>query len=166
MLSQYLKQCLLIIQPEQVEGMDFFHDLHAVTAGLMVEKKVISSNREVVEFWKSKNYNSEHLNVDDDSALWDDVFRAAFHEGWRKVILLRSAPEGLTEKHLEEAFLSIRILEICLGPAKNGGIYLLGFPQYRPELLKNSTLERNPTWKTLQKSAGNEKAAMYKLPLL
>jgi glycosyltransferase A (GT-A) superfamily protein (DUF2064 family) len=166
MLSEYLKQCLLIIQPEKVVGKDFFNDLHAVTAGLMVEKKVISTDSEVVELWKSKDYNSKHLNAEYDSALWDKVFKAAFDDGWRKVILLRSAPEGLTEKHLEEAFLSIRILELCLGPAKNGGIYLLGMPQYRPELLKNSILEKEPTWKVLQRTAGDEKAAMYKLPLL
>ena len=164
MLNNYLRQCYLLIVPEEQSATAAFSAIHTVTAGLIVAKRVLTSSHQTFETWKKNEYATEIIRDCSRTELWTKSFEAAFEEGFRKVILLTDAPAGLTQQHLEEAFLSLRILEACMGPGKDGGLYLIGMNAFLPEILINSGLDAKPAWKTFQRAVGMEKAAMYKLP--
>jgi hypothetical protein len=164
MLSSYLRQCCLLIVPDEQSATAAFSAIHTVTAGLIVAKKVLTGSPPTFETWKKNEYATEVIQNCTRTELWTKAFETAFEEGFRKIILLNDAPAGLNQQHLEEAFLSLRILEVCMGPGKDGGLYLIGMNAFLPEILINSALDDKPAWKTFQRAVGMEKAAMYKLP--
>lgn len=165
MLNQYLKQCCLVLNPADASPA-LVSAMHTVTAGLELHKMVFTHSEKIADYWRKLDYTVSSIPAATHHAIWQQAFSAAFDAGYRKVILLHAAPAGFMQKHLEEAFLSLRILEVCMGPLKDGGLYLTGLNQFRPELLENNLRETLPLWKTLQRSAGSVKAAMYKTPLL
>lgn len=165
MLNQYLKQCCLLIEAKDVGASDFT-SIHRITSELDLSKRVVTANATISEEWKKLGYDSILLPFSDRKLLWIEAFKTAFEEGFRKVILLISAPDLLEKKILEEAFLSLRILEVCMGPGKDGNLYLCGFSQFRPEILDLLASDDPAGWKLFQKSAGSVKAAMYKTKLL
>lgn len=166
MLSTYLQQCCLLIVPDEHSATASFSAIHTTTAGLSIHKKVFTGSTSTFETWSKNDYSTKVFPESNLRELWLKAFETAFEEGFRKVILLTTAPKGLTQQHLQEAFLSLRILEVCMGPGKDGSLYLAGMNTFTPEILINSILDEKPTWKAFQRAVGAQKAAMYKLPLV
>jgi hypothetical protein len=95
----------------------------------------------------------------------EDAFRKAFDAGKRKVGGLFSIPNGLETKHLEEAFLSLRILDVCIGPDQQGGIYFLGMNAFATEHFPNEWQEARVA-KLHIRRLGDHKKILYRLPAL
>ncbi len=93
-------------------------------------------------------------------------YLSAFGEGYRKVVGLFSLPPQLTKNHLEEAWLSIRPLDVCLGSDTAGGIYLLGMNRPEESLIKDKPWGEVTLSKAIIREAGNLKKILYKLPVL
>lgn len=64
---------------------------------------------------------------------FDFVFKKKYH----KVIIIGSDCPGLTAAHIEEAFLKLEHKDVIIGPAIDGGFYLLGMKKMCSELFKN-----------------------------
>lgn len=62
------------------------------------------------------------------------AFEAAFAEGHGRVVIIGSDLPGLTAELLRTAFASLRHHPVVLGPAHDGGYYLLGLNRIIPEL--------------------------------
>jgi rSAM/selenodomain-associated transferase 1 len=65
------------------------------------------------------------------------AFAAAFAAGATKVAIIGTDCPGLRAAHLAEAFSLLNEHEVVLGPATDGGYYLLGLRQPLPELFQN-----------------------------
>lgn len=94
------------------------------------------------------------------------VIDEAFASGFRKVVALLACPEGLRPAHLEEAFLTLRIMDYCLGPDRHKGLYLFGMNAWRPELLDAFDFEATESSRLLTRRIGERKEVMYRLPVL
>lgn len=94
------------------------------------------------------------------------VYEEAFDGGARKVAALFSLPEKLEKKHLEEAFLSLKILDFSLGPDHDGGIWLLGMNLPDFSVISAQPWGQNTLNKAITKEIGAAKKVMYKLPRL
>lgn len=70
------------------------------------------------------------------------AFETAFHKGARKVIVIGSDAPLLSREIMEQAFFDLDRNELILGPAKDGGYYLMGLK--KPEL----DLFRDIPWST------------------
>jgi glycosyltransferase A (GT-A) superfamily protein (DUF2064 family) len=164
MLNQYLKQCCLLIMPgkETESGEKAFSAIHRASADLLIEKIVFTDDAETGNFWRDKDYKVSETNGASAEEFLISAFREAFDDHFRKVIMLTAAPEGLEAKHLEEAFLSLRILDFTLGPTKEGDIYLLGMNRFAPEFLTAAQSSEPFRYKSFQRRAGELKAALYK----
>lgn len=66
-----------------------------------------------------------------------NAFRFAFSKGYTKTLIIGSDCPDLNEAHIENAIQYLNESEIVLGPAKDGGYYLLGMKQFFPELFSN-----------------------------
>lgn len=69
-------------------------------------------------------------------AKMDDAFSRAFERGHDRVVLIGSDLPDLPESRLLEAFRALNRHEVVLGPAQDGGFYLLGWTRqaFRPGL--------------------------------
>lgn len=65
------------------------------------------------------------------------AFAAAFAAGAGRVAIIGTDCPGLRASHLEQAFALLAEHEVVLGPATDGGYYLLGLRQPQPELFQN-----------------------------
>ncbi len=113
---------------------------------LCYTNKLVSSVDTIREVWYS-----ECLNEND---LWDnEVFekkvqigdnlgtrmKVAFQESYlknehAKVVLIGSDCAELEESHINEAFNKLRTNELVIGPARDGGYYLIGMSKFIPEI--------------------------------
>lgn len=67
------------------------------------------------------------------------AFAAAFAAGAGRVAIIGTDCPGLRDTHLNEAFALLETNDLVLGPATDGGYYLLGLRQPQPELFLNKT---------------------------
>ncbi|TGD80885.1 glycosyltransferase [Hymenobacter wooponensis] len=65
------------------------------------------------------------------------AFAHAFAEGAVAVVIIGTDCPGLRTDHLHEAYAALRTHDLVLGPATDGGYYLLGMKQVWPELFMN-----------------------------
>lgn len=72
----------------------------------------------------------------------EHAFRHAFEQGYDRVVLIGSDCGEITAEILEAAFLRLKTNEIVIGPARDGGYYLIGMSEFEP------TLFREMEWST------------------
>ncbi|WP_245327846.1 TIGR04282 family arsenosugar biosynthesis glycosyltransferase [Hymenobacter fodinae] len=65
------------------------------------------------------------------------AFSHAFAEGATAAVIIGTDCPGLTHEHLRDAYEALRTHEVVLGPATDGGYYLLGMKKVWPELFAN-----------------------------
>ena len=65
------------------------------------------------------------------------AFAKAFANGAGRVAIIGTDCPGLRASHLTQAFAELETADLVLGPATDGGYYLLGLRQPRPELFAN-----------------------------
>ena len=65
------------------------------------------------------------------------AFAAAFAAGAGRVAIIGTDCPGLRAGHLTQAFAALETADVALGPATDGGYYLLGLRQPQPELFQH-----------------------------
>jgi rSAM/selenodomain-associated transferase 1 len=82
-----------------------------------------------------------------------NAFQHAFDKGYSRVTIIGSDCYDLKKKHLEEAFDKLEINDIVVGPAKDGGYYLLGLNGPCPALFEGKTYSHDKVFEELMKEA-------------
>jgi len=95
-----------------------------------------------------------------------NAFDMAFRDGFRKIILIGSDCPELNADLIQEGFRSLKVLECCIGPAFDGGYYLIGMNQLLPGLFSNINWGSQGVYKETLKVLANQKLALYKLKTL
>ncbi len=122
--------------------------------GSAVETRIFftpARHRTAVEEWLGVELDYHEQSDGDLGARMDAAFATAFEEGFRKVVVVGSDLPGLTSDHLSEAIAALDERDAVIGPASDGGYYLLGLsrpldlfqriPWSTPEVITR-TLER------------------------
>lgn len=65
------------------------------------------------------------------------AFQAAFAEGMERAVIIGSDCYDLTAERLTEAFAALEEHDVVLGPALDGGYYLLGLRQMVPQVFQD-----------------------------
>lgn len=65
------------------------------------------------------------------------AFQENFDEGFENVVCIGSDCLELTSDHIKRAFRKLGEHEIVIGPAKDGGYYLIGMNSFYPELFQS-----------------------------
>mgnify|MGYP000852599344 FL=1 len=68
-----------------------------------------------------------------------NAFKLAFEKGYDSVVLIGSDCLELSTNDIEEAFFSLEKKDVIVGPAKDGGYYLLGMNKLYHQLFENKT---------------------------
>lgn len=108
------------------------------TIHLSVDKVVYYSDfTDQSDLWDNVSYQKKlqqagHLGVKISSA-----FSQAFTDGYQRVCIIGSDSYDLMQSHIESAFISLKENEAVIGPAEDGGYYLLGMSKMNTQLFEN-----------------------------
>ena len=67
----------------------------------------------------------------------EEAFLSGFKNGYKNIIVIGSDLYDLNQEELEGAFKALETFEYVLGPAEDGGYYLLGMNTFNPNIFKN-----------------------------
>jgi len=86
--------------------------------------------------WSNDDFSHKVQWGDDLGERMHNAFESAFEEGCQKVVIIGSDCPELTPIVLEQAFRTLDNSEVVIGPARDGGYYLLGMKRLIPELFE------------------------------
>lgn len=112
-----------------------------VTKNLPCEKIVYYSERiEEGDIWEDSIFQKKVQRGDDLGARMRNAFSDGFDAGYSHIVLIGSDIYDLKNGDLENAFLELEVYDHVIGPAQDGGYYLIG------QKSLNSTVFENKTW--------------------
>lgn len=109
-----------------------------VTKELTCEKAVYYSVKvRENDFW-DENIYSKHQQIGDDLGVrMYNAFHDGFKKGYEKVIIIGSDLYDLTPTHIDKAFELLDHNDVVIGPALDGGYYLLGMKTMHKAIFSN-----------------------------
>lgn len=109
-----------------------------VTKELKVDKQVHYSVKiRENDIWDATVYNKRLQEGEDLGMRMAKAFNDAFNEGYTKVAIIGSDLYDLSANDISAAFDTLDNNEVVIGPATDGGYYLLGLTAMMPELFIN-----------------------------
>ena len=84
----------------------------------------------------------------------------------KNVLIIGTDCPYLTIHHLEESFDSLKNYDYCIGPASDGGYYLLGLKEFSPNWFRNITWSTKKVFSETQSNAKEMDLEGYVLPIL
>ncbi len=93
-----------------------------------------------------------------------NAFRIEIENNDQPVIIIGSDSPTLPPQYLEEALIKLRSTDLVVGPALDGGFYLIGINKFYPELLKPVILSKPESCEKLLESADRIGLTFKKLP--
>ena len=110
----------------------------AVTKDLKVSKEVYYSEaiREG-DLWDPLIYQKKIQKGPDLGERMANAFKTGFKAGYKKIAIIGSDLYDLSREDVEEAFEMLQTNNFVLGPASDGGYYLLGMTHFIPDIFKN-----------------------------
>lgn len=91
------------------------------------------------DIWDNHIYQKRLQKGTDLGARMLSAFQDGFDSGFEKIIIIGSDMYDLSQGNLEEAFLKLNDHEYVIGPAEDGGYYLLGMKTLKKELFLNKS---------------------------
>jgi uncharacterized protein len=109
-----------------------------VTQPLGMNKRVYYSD-EIWEndIWDSKYYSKKVQRGNDLGQRMQEAFQQGFNDGYQKVVIIGSDLYDLETHDIEAAFQALDGHDVVIGPAHDGGYYLLGMKQMKTQLFKD-----------------------------
>lgn len=134
-----------------------------VTQGLRAKKQVYYSDTIWEnDIWDSMVYEKKLQIGNDLGERMAHAFAAGFKAGFQKIIIIGSDLFDLKQTDLEEAFKTLDNADYVLGPALDGGYYLLGMKQMNTKLFENKLWGTNNVLKASLYDLKNETVGLLK----
>jgi len=126
------------------EALKVYRDLIAHTCGVVQSLSVklflfLPEANPNDNFWARVPFVLREQAVGDLGKKMEAAFIEIFEQGYENIILIGSDCPGLTTEIIEEAFAKLVHTDIVLGPALDGGYYLIGMRQLHKPIFKNKT---------------------------
>lgn len=108
------------------------------------------------DIWDNSIYQKYLQQGDDLGVRMLNAFENAFQKNYKKVIIVGSDLFDLQAKHIEEAFHKLEKNDLVIGPAKDGGYYLLGMKTLHSQVFKNKNWGTDTVRKNTLQDLQNE----------
>lgn len=116
------------------------------------------------DLWDQNLYEKEVQSGFDLGAKMENAFQTGFENNYTKVLVIGSDLYDLEPHHINEAFEKLDTNDVVIGPALDGGYYLLGLKKIYPEIFKNKSWGTSSVRKDTLKNL--EKVDVHLLPIL
>lgn len=132
-----------------------------ITEELSVEKQVYYSET----IWKDDVWNEEFYTKKlqqgiDLGERMKNAFENGFKSGFNKIIIIGSDMYDLSDTDIKKAFAALNKTDYVLGPAEDGGYYLLGMKKLKDELFNDKAWGTGNVLKDTLMNLKNEKYSM------
>ena len=89
------------------------------------------------DIWDASIYQKHQQKGEDLGIRMLNAFKNGFDEGYKKIIIIGSDLFDLSSEDIEIAFNELDKNDVVLGPAEDGGYYLLGMNSLQETIFKN-----------------------------
>lgn len=146
--------------------MELVNHTNSITKKLDINKTVYYSEYvEVEDVWDTGGFELASQKGNTLGEKMSIAFDEAFDSN-NKVVLIGSDCYELTSKVIESSFVMLDDHDIVVGPAKDGGFYLLGMKEYFPQLFQDKVYSTDSVLKDLLETAEELELSVYQLPTL
>lgn len=97
------------------------------------------------EFPGADCYNAQVEGVDLGRKL-STAFEQSLEAGYKKVVIIGTDSPQLQQKSINQAFRFLETAEVVVGPADDGGYYLIGMREFHPELFEMIEWSSEKVW--------------------
>ena len=112
----------------------------SVTKNLPVAKHVYYSVQiHNEDFWNEEYFDKRKQHGTDLGIRMENAFQDSFTEGYEQVIIIGSDLYDITQEEITAAFDTLENHDAVIGPATDGGYYLLGLKQVIPAVFTNKS---------------------------
>lgn len=109
-----------------------------ITAPLAVDKFVYYTVKlRAGDLWDPAVYGKKLQQGDDLGLRMEHAFNTTFQLGYERVIIIGSDMYDMNTKDIENAFEQLKSNDFVVGPAEDGGYYLLGMKKINSEIFQN-----------------------------
>ena len=109
-----------------------------ITENLPFDKAVYySANIQKNDFWDVQKYQKKLQKGENLGVRMRNAFEESFAENYEKVIIIGSDLYDLTSEIITDAFSKLQKNEVVIGPAEDGGYYLLGMKKLHPKIFEH-----------------------------
>ncbi|MCK5441855.1 MAG: TIGR04282 family arsenosugar biosynthesis glycosyltransferase [Maribacter sp.] len=91
-----------------------------------------------------------------------NAFLKGFEDGFKNIIIIGSDMYDLSKSDLDEAFLLLQKNDFVLGPAEDGGYYLLGMRNFKKTLFQNKDWGKENVFKNTMDDLKKDKVHLLK----
>jgi len=110
----------------------------SITENLEVTKQVHYSIKvRDNDLWNDSKFEKKQQYGADLGLRMHHAFQEGFKEGYQQIIIIGSDLYDVSQDDLENAFNQLENHDFVIGPAEDGGYYLLGMKRLLPELFQN-----------------------------
>lgn len=114
------------------------HHTREVTRHLKADRAVWYSHKiDASDEWSADQYTKQLQQGDDLGKKMAHAFAWGFANGYQSICIIGTDCYELTTGLLEQAFQHLETREAVIGPARDGGYYLLGMNTFRPDYFQN-----------------------------
>lgn len=117
---------------------------------------------EIEDIWDTEKYSLKVQKGDNLGERMLNAFDEAF-DSYNKVVIIGSDCFDITPKIIAIAFESLEDFDVVVGPAKDGGYYLLGMKEHQPQLFEGKTYSNDNVLKELLEEAEKLNLSVHKL---
>lgn len=130
----------------------------SVTKSVSATKQVYYSN-EIVEndAWDASIFQKKKQEGPDLGSRMQHAFQQGFKEGFKNILIIGSDLYDITEADINKAFEALENNSFVIGPAQDGGYYLLGMKQLHPKIFTNKSWGSANVLEETLKDIGSEK---------
>ncbi len=89
------------------------------------------------DLWESKSYLKKKQFGNDLGERMLNAFKNGFEEGYRRIVIIGTDIYNIQTEDIEMAFNSLNKNDFVIGPASDGGYYLLGMNSLNSDVFKN-----------------------------
>ena len=112
------------------------------------------------DLWDIKTY-SKHLQKGKDlGERMYNAFKSGFKKGYKKIVIIGTDIYDLNSETIEEAFTKLDKSDFVIGPAEDGGYYLLGMKSINNEIFFNKKWGTNSVLKDTLHNLSHKNVAL------
>ena len=167
-MNDYLKNCAIIFVENAVDfslNKNKFDTLLSTCESLPCPKYWILKPSPDFTIANERNVAFFNNLSDIDTAI-NAILTLAKHDENKKFLMVSISSLDISVSLILEGLVNLKVLDVSIGPTKEGGIYLIGFKEDNNTFLLNKDWTSELLYKSILKDLGEEKLAMYRLPYL
>lgn len=130
---------------------------HKVTRELTVDKMVCYSEEIPAEdLWETSEFKKALQKGNNLGERMQNAFKEGFKAGYSEIVIIGSDLYDLQKEDLEKAFLELEHHDYVIGPAQDGGYYLIGKKSLHSKVFKNKSWSTSSVLQDTLKDLENE----------